>query len=295
MNCHNGARYLREALASVQAQTFTNWEIVLWDNRSTDESAATFNGFSDGRFRYFLAPEHTVLGRARNLAVEQARGEWIGFLDCDDLWLPGKLERQVAIISEEGPDLGLVYGRSLSLVEKSGLETRLGRAMQVHERAGNQQRLPEGNIFPDLLKHNFVNLVAGMVRRSAYWSVGGIDPAFRQAEDYDLFVKISKAFKARAVQEDVCQYRIHGSNLSHIQAEDEYLEPIAIVGRYLPTTEARAGMRCHQTYFAADEIRRGHLFKGFRRLLVHGDAALFCGKFARFVWRRLRFLKGRKS
>src|SRR3972149_5927289 len=83
MNCYNGARYLREALASVLVQTFTDWEIVFWDNQSADESAAIFKSYSDRRFRYFLAPEHTVLGRARNLAVEQARGEWIAFLDCD--------------------------------------------------------------------------------------------------------------------------------------------------------------------------------------------------------------------
>lgn len=289
MNCYNGARYLREALASVLAQTFTDWEIVFWDNRCTDESGVIFKSYSDGRFRYFMAPEHTTLGRARNLAVEQARGEWVAFLDCDDLWLPEKLAKQVAIIREEGPELGLVYGRCQSLVEEGGLETRMGRAMQAYERGRTQRRLPEGNIFPDLLKGNFLPLLSGVVRRSAYWSVGGIDSAFTQAEDYDLFVKISRAFKVRAVQKVVCSYRIHGSNLSHTQAEDNYQEAMAIVGRYLPAPEAKVGLRWHQTYFAASEIRQGRILAGLRRLRVHGDILLFISKSVTFVWRRLRY------
>lgn len=279
MNCYNSAQYLCEALDSVLAQTFTDWEIVFWDNRSTDESAAIFKSHSDGRFRYFLAPGHTVLGRARNLAVEQARGEWVAFLDCDDLWLPEKLEKQVAIIHEEGEGLGLVYGQMQILVKEGGLKTRWGRGMQDYAHGGTQRRLPEGNIFPDLLKENFVPLLSGVVRRSAYWSVGGIDPTFKQGEDYDLFVKLSRAFKVRAVQEAVCCYRVHDSNLSHRQSEDGYREALAIVGRYLPAPEAELGIQWHQTHFAANEMRQGRILKGIRRLQMHGDFILFLSKF----------------
>ncbi len=288
MNCYNSARYLREALESVMAQTFTDWEIVFWDNRSTDESAAIFKSYSDVRFRYFLAPEHTNLGRARNPAVEQARGAWIAFLDCDDLWLPEKLEKQVAVIREEGPELGLVYGRSRFLVEESGLETRIGRKMRGFEREGSERRLPEGHIFPELLKGNFVPLLTGVVRRSAYWSVGGVDPVFWQAEDYDLFVKISRVFKARAVQEALGIYRIHGSNRTHAQVEDNYREGLAIVGRYLPAPEAVRGLRAHETYRAGSEILQGHFAKGIRHLLMHGDMLLFVRKSAATAWRWLR-------
>lgn len=299
MNCYNSARYLREALDSVLAQTFADWEIVFWDNQSADESAAIFKSYPDSRFRYFLAPEHTTLGRARNLAVEQARGEWIAFLDCDDLWLPEKLGKQVALIFDAGPELGLVYGRSQSLVEGSGLQTSMGRRMQAYEQRGGRL-LPEGNIFPDLLKENFVPLLSGMVRRSAYWSVGGIDPVFRQAEDYDLFVKISKVFAARVVQEKVCTYRIHGSNLSHAQAEDNYWEAIAIVSRYLPMPEAQRGIRSHQTSFAADEIRQGRILDGLKRVMARGDVALFTSKLVKYVWwyfiySILSFIKMNKS
>jgi glycosyltransferase involved in cell wall biosynthesis len=287
MNCHNGARYLREALDSVLAQTFAEWEIVFWDDHSTDESAAIFNSYSDERFRYFPAPERTVLGRARNLAVEQARGEWVAFLDCDDLWLPDKLLMQISIIREEGPELGLVYGRNGSLMEDGGLDTKMGKAIQAYERAWAKRPLPEGNIFPDLLKGNFVPMVSGVVRRSAYWSVGGIDPVFKQAEDYDLFVKISRTFKARAVQESVCIYRVHGSNQSHALEAQAYQEAIAIVGRYLSLPEARLAMRCHQTYLAVYEIRQGRIIPGLKRFLIYGDILFFAHKAATSIWRRV--------
>jgi len=279
MNCYNSARYLREALESVRAQTFSSWEIVFWDNRSTDESAKIFKSIDDPRLRYFLAPEHTQLGMAKGLAIEQARGEWLAFLDCDDLWMPRKLEQQVAIISEEGPELGLVYGRMVMLVENDAKHTSLGkRASAANWRVSNKV-LPEGDIFADLLKDNFVPQPSAMVRRSAYLAAGSIDRGLKHAWDYDLFVKVSRAFRARAVQEAVCCYRIHGTNLSHTQTEDGYREAMAIVGRYLPAPEAKAGVQWHQTHLAANEILHGQILKGLRRLQRYGNFAIFLRKF----------------
>src|SRR4030067_1280023 len=94
MNCYNSEKYLREAIDSVLAQTYQNWEIIFWDNQSTDKSAAIFKSYADPRFCYFLAPEHTTLGQARNLAVEQAHGAWVAFLDCGDILFPRKLAQQ---------------------------------------------------------------------------------------------------------------------------------------------------------------------------------------------------------
>ena len=119
MNCYNSAKYLREAIDSVLAQSYENWEIIFWDNQSTDDSAEIFNSYTDVRLHYFLAPEFTKLGRARNLAIANAKGEWFGFLDCDDFWLPEKLSNQMNIIVNEDSKLGLVYGQCL--VIKNGM------------------------------------------------------------------------------------------------------------------------------------------------------------------------------
>ena len=81
MNCFNGEKYLKQAIDSVLAQTYRNWEIIFWDNQSTDGSAEIFTSYRDSRLKYFYAPEHTRLYEARNCALEKAEGELIAFLD----------------------------------------------------------------------------------------------------------------------------------------------------------------------------------------------------------------------
>ena len=98
INCFNGEEFLREAIDSVLAQTYTHWEIIFWDNQSTDATAEIVKSYTDSRIRYYYAPNHTPLGEARNLAVEKTKGEYINFLDADDIWMPNKLEEQIKLI-----------------------------------------------------------------------------------------------------------------------------------------------------------------------------------------------------
>ena len=86
MNCYNGEKYLREALVSILAQTYKNWELIFWDNQSTDKSVEIFKSYADERLKYFYAPTHTLLYEARNYAIEKASGEFYAFIDVDDWW-----------------------------------------------------------------------------------------------------------------------------------------------------------------------------------------------------------------
>ena len=95
MNCHNGEAYLCESIKSVLSQTYKNWELIFWDNRSEDKSAEIFKSHKDKRFKYFYANERTTLYKARNLAIEKSKGNFISFLDTDDLWSKNKLELQM--------------------------------------------------------------------------------------------------------------------------------------------------------------------------------------------------------
>src|SRR5205085_2533899 len=98
MNCFNGERWLREAIDSVFEQSYQDWEIVFWDNCSTDASAEIARGYGD-RVRYFGAETRTSLGAARSLALQRARGEYIGYLDCDDVLFPYHLATHVETLS----------------------------------------------------------------------------------------------------------------------------------------------------------------------------------------------------
>ena len=97
MNCYNGENYLQEAINSVLDQSYQNWELFFWDNRSTDRSADIFKEYKDLRLKYYLAPEHTDLGCGRAKAFQYLTGEFIAVLDTDDVWLPKKLEKQIPL------------------------------------------------------------------------------------------------------------------------------------------------------------------------------------------------------
>ena len=101
MNCFNGETYLNEALKSILNQTYKNWELIFWDNISTDNSKKIFEKFTDKRFKYYLAPKHEPLYRARNLAIKKANGEFISFLDTDDIWLNDKLTKQIKLMNSQ--------------------------------------------------------------------------------------------------------------------------------------------------------------------------------------------------
>src|SRR3990172_11731590 len=111
---YNEERFIEEALECVFAQTYTNWELLLVDDGTTDNSTAIAQRYAEKypeKVYYLEHPGHQNRGMSatRNLVIANAKGEFIAFLDADDVWLPHKLERQLAII-ESQPDAAMVYG-----------------------------------------------------------------------------------------------------------------------------------------------------------------------------------------
>jgi glycosyltransferase involved in cell wall biosynthesis len=235
-----------------------------------------------------LAPEHTILAAAKRLAIEKARGEWLAFLDCDDLWFPRRLEKQVAIIRAEGPELGLVYGGAEVFIQEDAKQTPIGKSSLANQFRYAKDFLPEGRIFEDLIQDNFVPQPSVMVRFAAYQQVGGVNPDFKHSWDFDLWVKVSKEFKVRALQEVCCIYRVHGANLSHVQMDQCFDENITIVGRYLPSPDAKRAIRGYYTASAAYKMRQGKWRIGLIKLFKQGGFIVFARKFLVFYWRRLR-------
>ena len=95
MNCHNSQKYLRQSISSVINQSYKNWEIILWDNKSTDKSRKIVESFKNKKIKYFFSKKLTNLGKARNLAVKKAKGKYIAFIDTDDTWPKNKLKIQM--------------------------------------------------------------------------------------------------------------------------------------------------------------------------------------------------------
>ena len=104
MNCHNGEKYLKESVRSVINQSYKNWELIFWDNVSTDNSKEIVKSFVDKRIKYFYSKKFTNLYEARNLAIEKASCNYIAFLDTDDKWSADKLEKQINFLNNNKYD-----------------------------------------------------------------------------------------------------------------------------------------------------------------------------------------------
>jgi glycosyltransferase involved in cell wall biosynthesis len=200
MNCYNSERFLKEAIDSVCQQSYEDWEIVFWDNASTDSSAEIAQSYDD-RVKYFLAAETAPLGEARNLALKQAKGKYIAFLDCDDIYLPDKLEKQVALM-EQG-EYALSYGSAIT-VDESGREIR--------RRAVSNK---SGNVFAGLLKRYEVNMQSVMVRRDILLAEKlGFDESMKYCPDYNLFMEIASRHMVGVIKDFLVKYRVVANSLS---------------------------------------------------------------------------------
>jgi len=98
INCYNGEKFLKECLSSVENQSYQNYEVIFWDNKSIDRSKNIFNSFQNNKFKYYLSDKFTNLSEARNKAINLASGDYITFLDVDDIWLKDKLKKQVSFM-----------------------------------------------------------------------------------------------------------------------------------------------------------------------------------------------------
>ena len=198
INCHNEAQFVGETLDSVFAQTFEDWEIVFWDNASTDGSGDIAASYGD-KVRYFRSEEMVSLGRARRLAYDQSRGKFIAILDADDLWLPQKLERQVALFQAD-PQVGMTYCDTMGF-DDDGDRFRLYKSTTPYR----------GQAFGQLIAKNFICSSAMMFRREAVEQLGcAFDDRFARAQDYDLSLRLAYQFPMDFVDEPLTKWRING-------------------------------------------------------------------------------------
>lgn len=208
INCFNGEEFLREAIDSVLAQTYTHWEIIFWDNQSTDATAEIVKSYTDSRIRYYYAPNHTPLGEARNLAVEKAKGEYINFLDADDIWMPNKLEEQIKLI--EPGVCEVVY--SPFEIYFSNRNKKNKRMLSYYQNLYKPD--PHKTTYQNLLFSNWIIFSSVIFNKSLFVKVGGVNSSFKQNEDYDVLLKCSLQTKFRVALNTKIYYRVHTNNNS---------------------------------------------------------------------------------
>lgn len=218
MNCLNCEKYLKEAIDSVYAQTYRNWEIIFWDNASTDSGAEIAKKY-DKRLRYFRGEETIPLGAARNKALEQAKGKFIAFLDGDDLWMPEKLEKQVPLFND--PQVGLVY--SDVIIFNNNDESRLSDRFTFYR----------GMCFSQLLKNYFLSIPSVIIRKTALdQEIEWFDQSFNLIEDADLFIRIGYSWNLDMCRDALAKYRVHKSSCTSTQGDLFHREHIILLEKY---------------------------------------------------------------
>jgi glycosyltransferase involved in cell wall biosynthesis len=216
MNCYNGEKYLREAVDSILTQTYSNWEVIFWDNRSTDRSAEIFKSYNDKRLKYFLAPEHTNLGGGRAGAWEYLTGDFIAVLDADDVWFPTKLEKQLPLFVDA--EVGIVISDTIFFNEVAE------RPLYAHKYP------PTGWVFERLLTGYYVSLETLVIRKTAALKLPrAFDPDFSAIADFDLVVRLSRIAKLALVPEPLAKWRVHADSdtwkypLSFVEEKEKWI------------------------------------------------------------------------
>ena len=215
MNCYNGEKYLQEALDSVINQTYKNWELIFWDNQSTDKSVNIVHSYNDNRIKCFYSKRHTLLYEARNLAIEKSQGGYLAFLDVDDYWDLTKLEKQMLVFSKNS-EVAIVYS---NFSFKNEIKNTYKEFVN--------KKLPEGMIVDKLLRKNFMGLLTVLLNRGLIDGQGEIfDSRLHIMGDYDMAIKISAKWKVACIQQALATYRWHGGNesISHKELSIKELE-----------------------------------------------------------------------
>ena len=193
---YNYGSYLPAALDSVLAQTFTDWEAIIVDDASTDNTSEVVRPYlSDARVRYHRT-DHLGAAGARNVAIGLARGSFLAILDADDRWLPGKLARQMGLF-RDNPELGVVYTRRLIADE------------QGHVLRACQEELCRGQVLSRLFLLNFVCFSSAVIARQALERIGLFDTRCEPSEDYDLLLRIGAYYPFDYIDEPLVVYRMH--------------------------------------------------------------------------------------
>lgn len=195
------AAYLGEALDTVFGQTCTDLEVIVVEDGSREAIDAL--GKHAARVEYVWQPNQGV-GVARNTGAARARGAWLAFLDDDDLWAPEKLERQLACAARR-PEVGLWHTDHLAIVD--------GR-VQVPRRSPPRDAVPSGWVSAALVQSNFIVTSSTLVRKTEFERVGGFATERDWAEDFELWLRLSRVCQIGFVLEPLTTYRDHTESLS---------------------------------------------------------------------------------
>ena len=201
MATYNYGRYIGQAIRSVVDQTYIDWELVIVDDGSTDNTTEVVQAFlSDPRIQY-LQQENQGQPKAKNRGVLAARGEFLAFLDADDMWASEKLSKQLPLF-EHDARIGVTY-TGLRLINEDGVIVQTCPSPRLR-----------GNVFRQSLYQTIPPFSSSMVRRAVFENVGLFNETIPLAIDYELWLRVAMKWHFDYVDEPLLLYRTGHANLS---------------------------------------------------------------------------------
>jgi glycosyltransferase involved in cell wall biosynthesis len=201
---YNRAAVLIRVINSVLTQTFADYEILVIDDASTDNTSEVIKTFTDERIVYLRHSANKGGAAARNTGIERSRGELIAFLDSDDQWSPDKLKKQVELFERADQNCGVIY---------TALKV-------IYETDGTSEILPaehRGSFMNELLIANYVRTLSSAVVRRKYLDViGGFDPELKSCQDWDLYLRLMKHCTFECINEPLTIYYVNKQDPSRI-------------------------------------------------------------------------------
>ena len=217
---YNRAHLIGETIQSIIDQTYSNWELIIVDDGSIDDTKKVVDKFSDRRIQYLAIDHCGIFGKVRNVGMQKARGELIAFLDSDDLWTSNKLSFQLSLL-KQNPDAGFIFGHA--------------------EQFGNGAIPPpqletfySGNVFvPYLLEERFVLVVPSiMIKKDVLDTVGFLDEGLIIGSDVDFFLRMACRYKGIFSNEILVKTRKHDHSTSLRLEVASHLEQTQILERF---------------------------------------------------------------
>jgi glycosyltransferase involved in cell wall biosynthesis len=211
MNCHNGEKYLEESLQSILKQTYKNWELIFWDNKSTDKSKKIISKYKNKKIKYFYSKSFHSLYKSRNLAVQKAKGKYITFLDTDDLWKKNKIEFSLSYLIKN--KLKICYSNHYLYFQKI---KKSKKAINYNFEVNSQ-----------FLLDNYNMGILTVILERSFFKKKLFETKYQIIGDFDYFIKMSLTNIIGYISKPLAVYRVHGSNYS-IKNTQLYIKELSL-------------------------------------------------------------------
>lgn len=246
---YNRSRLLQRAVQSVLAQNMGGLEIIVVDDASTEDIPKALRQLPRTDIIYVKHNENRGAAAARNTGLKHATGKYIAFLDSDDVWLPGKLQRQLEVFQIGPENLGLVY---------TGFQQK-GR--QWHDHSMESMKL-HGNIADEILVKNYIGTTSTpLIKRVCFDTVGGFDETLTSCQDWDMWVRIAQCYEVECIREDCVVYERQRDSITSNKNLWLYGRKIFLKKYATPIKNMPWHLKSHHYFYLGRSFRRRALWQ----------------------------------